>query len=396
MAFWGGEKGGGAKPPTTRMIGGLSRVLSNDEGKHLGETAWGATFLLITHTPTCTPFPPHAMSNDAWSWPDDDDVTVAVTGATGYLAAHVVRVLLEKGCKVHGTVRDMGEEGRYWPLQCLPNAPKNLRLYEAELDDEDAFFTAFLGCDAVVHLASPFFTRVADDADAEERLIKPAVEGTQNVLRACKRTGIKRVVLTSSIAAMYRQRPDASFANGVPPAITDDTWSDVDFMRETKQWYPLSKTLAEKAAMEFAEAEQLDVRVCNPSLVLGPAITPHLNESLKSVKVLVDGKRKELKNYILGVVDVRDAAEAHYLLLAREEAKGRHLCLGQFVDFLKVRDEVAEIVGFSRFTAAVTGGPKDVPSFNVSKLNKLGMKYRPLTECLEDCLQGLVNHGHLR
>ena len=321
---------------------------------------------------------------------------VAVTGATGFLASHVVANLLEKGCKVIGTVRNIKDGGRYWPLLKLKQAPDMLQLVEADLSNEEGFVKAFEGVDCVVHAASPFFTRVEDDADAEARLLTPACKGTEHVLNACKKAGVKRVVVTSSIAAMYRQRPQEGFVSGVPPSLDADTWSDVEYMRESKQWYPLSKTLAEKAAWALADSLGLDVRVCNPSLILGPTFTPHMNESLKTIRALLDGRRKEMKNYVVGLVDVRDAAEAHYLLLAKDEAKGRHLCLGQFVDFLTVREEVAKVVGYSREVAEVVGGPKQVPAFDVSQLTKLGMTYRPLRECLEDTAQGLVTMGHLR
>jgi nucleoside-diphosphate-sugar epimerase len=166
--------------------------------------------------------------------------TVCVTGAAGFVGSWIVKALLEKGYTVRGTVRD---KTRAKHLKALPFAEERLSLHEADLLQENSFDEIINGCEGVFHTASPFFFKVSNP---ETQLIKPAVEGTHNVLRAvCKSESVKRVIVTSSTAAvMVRNVPEDY-------EFTEEDWSDVELQNAMNMWYLLSKTLAEKAVWDF-------------------------------------------------------------------------------------------------------------------------------------------------
>ncbi|MGC9450901.1 MAG: SDR family oxidoreductase [Oceanipulchritudo sp.] len=232
-----------------------------------------------------------------------------VTGASGYLAGELVRQLLQAGHTVHGTVRDPGDPEKARPLKELAaNHPGNLELFPADLLEPGSFEEAMKGCEVVFHTASPFLLRFDD---ARKDLIEPAVQGTRNVLRAVNRiASVRRVVLTSSTAAIYGDNADIRKARG--PLFTEADWNATSDLGHKP--YSYSKTLAEREAWKIAgEQSRWDLVVINPSLVLGPAIRPRTTSgSFVLMKRLADGTlRAGVADYPFGVVDVREVGEAH-------------------------------------------------------------------------------------
>ncbi|KAK6937170.1 NAD-dependent epimerase/dehydratase [Dillenia turbinata] len=192
--------------------------------------------------------------------------TVCVTGASGYIASWLVKFLLLRGYTVKATVRDPNDPKKVEHLVSLDGAKERLQLVKANLLEEGAFDSIVDGCDGVFHTASPFITGAKDP---QTQLIEPAVKGTLNVLGSCaKFPSIKRVVLTSSIAAVaYTAKPLT------PDVVVDETWySDAEFCKE-------SKTLAEEAAWSFAKEKGIDLVTINPAMVIGPLLQPTLNTS---------------------------------------------------------------------------------------------------------------------
>ena len=167
---------------------------------------------------------------------------VLVTGASGYIASHCVKEMLENGYRVRGTVRSLGDKRKVAHLQAMTDGA-SLELVEADLTREEGWADAVEGCEYVLHVASPFPATVPED---ENELIGPAVEGTRRVLAAAAATGtVRRVVLTSSVAAIaFGHEDDAG------KVYTEEDWSDV----ERCDPYPKSKTLAERAAWDFVDA----------------------------------------------------------------------------------------------------------------------------------------------
>jgi len=226
---------------------------------------------------------------------------------------------------VRATVRDPKDPSKIDHLSGLPGAKERLSFYAADLMQEGSFAEALASCSAVFHTASPFF--FANVTDPDKQLLDPAVQGTENVLRSCLKTeSIKRVILTSSTAAI-------AFNGGKLPdshVYSEADWSNEEYMRTNKSWYPLSKTLAERAAWKFVEVNKPHFKlvVINPTLVIGPPLQPSLNTSSDFVVAYCNGSKKEIANSSMSFVDVRDVAIAHLLALEKEEAEGRYVCIG--------------------------------------------------------------------
>lgn len=255
---------------------------------------------------------------------------ICVTGASGFIAAHIVKQLLEKGYKVKGTVRSPADHYPY--LTSLPNAEDNLELIQADLLSEGAFDQAVSDCDYVLHTASPYVVNVKNP---QAELVEPALKGTLNVLNSCaKSSQVKRVVLTSSFAAITDEPNEQH-------VFSENDWNQKSDLKRNPYYY--SKTLAEKAAWDFIKQEQtsFDLVVINPYMVLGPSLGPGLNETNKIFKDMLSGVYPTIMSVNWGMVDVRDVAKAHILAMEKGAASGRYLVANEswkmqdVVDYLK-------------------------------------------------------------
>ncbi|HKK77450.1 MAG TPA: NAD-dependent epimerase/dehydratase family protein [Saprospiraceae bacterium] len=265
----------------------------------------------------------------------DKTKPVLVTGATGYVAGWLVKRLLEEGITVHAAVRDPHNENKTAHLNDLvEKTPGTIKYFKSDLLVEGSYAEAMHGCELVYHTASPF---TSDFEDPQKELIDPAVEGTQNVLETAKKVAsVKRVVVTSSCAAIYT---DAIEAEQAPEGkLTEEMWNtsaSLDY-----QPYSYSKVLAEKKAWEIAESQsQWDLVTINPSLVLGPPLNPQsvTSESFALLKQFGDGSLKMGAPKVgIGLVDVRDVAEAHYQAGFNPKAQGRYITSAHDTNFLEL------------------------------------------------------------
>ncbi len=248
--------------------------------------------------------------------------TIVVTGASGYLGSWIVKTALDAGGEVRGTVRDPEDNTKTAHLRNLPGADR-LTLYAADLLEPGVFDEVVDGADAVIHSASPFFTQ--NVTDGYEQLVKPAVEGTENVLSAVnKAASVCRVVLTSSVAAVVG---DAADAKRYPGRVVDETrWNDTS--STTHQPYSYSKTAAERVAWRIAENQsRWSMATINPAFIVGPSLSYRIDgTSVSMIKQLGDGSFKQgAPGLVFGFVDVRDVALAHVRAVEREEASGRFI-----------------------------------------------------------------------
>lgn len=239
---------------------------------------------------------------------------VAVTGATGFIAQHCIAELLSHGHTVQGTVRNIASATAH------NKQLTGLKLFETDLLKDPGWSTAFEGVDAVFHTASPVILTAPED-----ELIGPAVEGTRRVLKAAAEAGVKRVVLTSSTAAIVNT--DAEIYN-------EKHWSEIDKCKP----YPKSKTLAERTAWDFVaslpEHQRFELVACNPCVVFGPPLSDHVSSSLSIIQKLMERKIPALPNIGFNLVDVRDVAIAHRLALETPHAAGnRYLLSSEFYWF---------------------------------------------------------------
>ncbi|GMP87947.1 hypothetical protein CsSME_00040116 [Camellia sinensis var. sinensis] len=209
--------------------------------------------------------------------------TVCVTGGSGFIASWLVKLLLQRGYIVRASVRDPFDLKKTEHLLALDGAKERLHLFKGNLLEEGSFDSMVDGCDGVFHTASPCFVTTSNP---QVELIDPALKGTLNVLGSCaKNPSVKRVVLTSSVAAVaFNGRPQA------PEVVIDESWfSDPEFCKQNELWYVLSKTLAEDAAWKFTKEKGIDMVTINPALVIGPLLQPTLNTSAAAILILING-----------------------------------------------------------------------------------------------------------
>ncbi|GLU00110.1 hypothetical protein SLE2022_175030 [Rubroshorea leprosula] len=315
---------------------------------------------------------------------------VCVTGAGGYLASWVVKLLLSKGYKVHGTVRDP-DDIKNMHLKKLENASEGLQLFKADLLDTVSLSDAISGCAGVFHIASPVPpSLIALSLQmVQEELMQPAVTGTRNVLDACLKSKIKKIVVASSLGAV--------FLNPNWPrdrAVDEECWSDLEFCKATKNWYCMSKTLAESEAWEYARTSKLNIVTICPSIVLGPMLQPTLNtSSLSLLKFLKDGMEAADSGF-RHFVDVRDTAEAVLIIYKKAEAEGRYVCSSHGI---KTQDLVAKLKSMYPYCNYPKSFHEEVPEVKLSseKLQKLGWSYLPLEETLVDSIKNYEEIGAL-
>lgn len=234
---------------------------------------------------------------------------VFVTGASGFIAKHILRELLERGYEVRASVRS---DARKVELeQLFPEAQMEFAFLD--LNKDDGWTDAMVGCDVLIHTASPF--PLGEPKDPNE-LIRPAVDGTLRAMNAVKAAGIKRVILTSSCAAIYK---DASKPKKAPS--NEENWTSID--DPSVGAYEASKTLAEKAAWDFAsENPEIALTTINPGGVFGPSMDARYGSSLEIVEQLMTGKIPMAPPMDLMLVDVRDVAMMHVAAIDMEETKG--------------------------------------------------------------------------
>jgi nucleoside-diphosphate-sugar epimerase len=265
--------------------------------------------------------------------------TVLVTGGTGFIGAHCILQLLEAGHQVRTTVRDLKRESDILAMLKVGGIEPGSRLniFAADLERDSGWDVAATGCDYVLHVASPFPMTVPEH---EDDLIIPAREGALRVLRAARDAGVKRVVLTSSFAAIgYGLKQQ-------PPSFDETFWTDLDGPVAP---YPKSKTLAERAAWDFVAREggALELSVVNPVGVFGPVLGRDYSTSILIVQRLMDGSLPGCPQVYFGIVDVRDVTALHLQAMTHPSAKGER--------FLAVAGNCLSILDIAKLLKARMG-----------------------------------------
>ena len=237
--------------------------------------------------------------------------TVLVTGGSGYIAGFLIRQLLDAGWTVHTTVRSLSRVAELRPL--LGGTPETLRFFAADLTSDAGWDEAAAGCSHVAHVASPFPLHVPKDP---EELVGPARDGALRALRAARKAGVTRFVLTSSFAAVGYGHPANRYVAG--QVFTEADWTVLE--NPAVPPYMRSKTVAERAARDWiaAEGEGMEFVSVNPVAVLGPVTNGDLSTSIELVKQLLEGGIPALPNVGFGIVDVRDVADLHVRALGGE------------------------------------------------------------------------------
>ena len=339
------------------------------------------------------------------------DELVLVTGASGYIATHVVRLLQQQGYRVRATVRSLKNEEKVKPLRELcPDAKHPVELVEADLMNDECWVPAVKGCAYVLHMASPF---PAEKPANDDEIILPAVNGTLAVLKACDE-GVKRVVVTSSATAI------TSGSDATEKPFTEEDWTDTE---KATGAYVKSKPLAERAAWDFVKnlpaEKKFELVVVNPGLVVGPILCGSFTTSMDFPRRLLQREMPALPVLGFGAVDVRDVALAHVNAMTVPEAAGhRHILVTESMsikDIALILDEEFRPQGydvptrelpnflvkfasfFDKSLQVVTPMLGVVPRFENTRMKTvLGITPRKMKNSITDMAYSMIESGHVK
>jgi len=342
------------------------------------------------------------------------DDLVLVTGASGYVATHVIQQLQEKGYKVRGTVRSLKREDKVKPLYDLcPDASHPLELVEAELLKEEGWAAAVQGCTYVMHVASPFPNEAPSN---EDEVIKPAVDGTLSVLKACSEAGtVRRVVLTSSTVSII-----SGHSHGNDYVYTEKDWSNLKGKMST---YNKSKTLAERAAWDFMETlpedKKFELTTINPGFIMGPVLAQTFGTSMEVARSIMQKEMSMVPKLHFPIADVRDVAAAHVQAMLVPDAAGhRHITTGAsfwMKEYALIMKEEFEPMGYKIPTGEAPNFMIRVASLcdkslrsitpllgkvanvdNTRMRTVLQVEPRPIKDTIVDMCHSMIKHGMIK
>ena len=295
---------------------------------------------------------------------------VLVTGASGFIAEHCIIELLNNGYSVKGSLRSMNREQEVRDAVKTETDDAKLEFCKLDLLEDEGWEDAMWDCDYLMHVASPF---VIEDPKDENELIKPAKEGTLRALNAAKKAGIKRVVLTSSVAAV----------NSHMMSGTSDhtTWTDINSKYVTP--YQKSKTIAEKAAWDFYNNQdsdnKMELAVINPGGVMGPQLGNDLGgASTQIVSQLISGKFPMIPALSFPFIDVRDVAILHLKAMTTPDADGKRFIAAHSEPTWMY--EVAEVLSAAGYEKIKL---KKAPSFMLKLIGLFDNKTKSLVPMLD-------------
>ena len=328
-----------------------------------------------------------------------------VSGGSGYIAGFLIRHLVAEGWRVHTTIRNLAKEAEVRKLLKVDDS--RLKFFAADLMHDAGWAEAMAGCSHVAHVASPLPARAVKDPD---ELIVPAREGALRALRAAKAAGVKRFVMTSSVAAIAYGR-----GRGVHN-FTEADWTPPDYPGASP--YIRSKAIAERAARDWVAKEGAGIEFCtvNPSFVLGPVWSRDYSSSISVVKKLLDGSLRGCPDLGFGVVDVRDVAEMHVRMLTAPKMAGeRFIASGPFMKMIEIARILKAHLGedarkvptrmlpdllvrfaalFDPMVKAVVGELGSVRNMDASHARAvLGWVARPAQESIVDTARSLIELG---
>ena len=337
---------------------------------------------------------------------------VLVTGATGYIGGWVVKNLLDEGITIHAPIRNLTNTQKRVHLDKLAkDSSGEIKYFESDLMIENSYKEAMKKCELVIHIASPF---IMDSKDPQKEVIDPALKGTQNILKtANKIESVKRVVLTSSVAAIYGNGIDGQSVEG--GMFNESMWNTTS--TSTDGEYSYSKTVAEKEAWKICEEQKRwDLVVINPGFVLGPSLNP--NAMFESKKFMLQMGNGDLKSgapdVTMGMVDVRDVSKAHVIAGFSESAKGRYILSAKTHTLLETGIFIKEKFG-DKYPVPTRNAPKfliwilapflgikrnfvsknigyKIDFDNSKSIKELGINYSPVKKAVVDFFQQFVDH----
>ncbi|KAF3947299.1 hypothetical protein CMV_026547 [Castanea mollissima] len=331
--------------------------------------------------------------------------TYCVTGATGYIGSWLVKTLLDRGYKVHATVRDPAKS--LYLLSLWPSS-KRLRLFRADLQEEGSFDEAVKGCDGVFHVAASMKFSVLANEDIETyvqtNFIDPSIKGALNLLKAClKSKSVKRVVFTSSVSTITAQDSSGNWR----PVVDESCQTHVDHVWKTKAngWvYVLSKLLSEEAAFKFANENGIDLVSVITTTVGGPFLTFDVPSSIRVLLSPITGD-PELFGILsavntrmgsISLVHIEDLCSAHMFLMEHAKAEGRYICCAQNCEMSKLVELLAEEYSSSHIRSVEKEIDLVPPEISSKKLRNLGFNYKyGVEDIIHQTITSCLHYGFL-
>ena len=340
---------------------------------------------------------------------------VMVTGATGFVASWLVKKLMDNGITVHAAVRNPDDTIKLAHLKNLENSSSGkIIFFKSDLLEDGSYLKAMEGCAVVFHTASPFNFKVTDN---QRGFVDPAFKGTRNVLDSVNKTeSVKRVVLTSSCVAIIGDTIE--MAAYPKKMISEDMWNTTSTVNHNP--YNYSKTVAEKLAWEMSEKqERWKLVVINPSFVMGPTLSKTSTSGTHGmIGQMADGTMKSgAAPFEIGMVDIKDVTEAHFNAAYLEDASGRYILSNKTLSMVDVANIIRNKFG-DKWLLPKKAAPKwliwligpiidksisrKMISNNMShpwlannskSINKLGIKYTALENCIENMFQQMIDNG---
>ncbi|KAL1346073.1 putative anthocyanidin reductase isoform X1 [Arachis hypogaea] len=340
---------------------------------------------------------------------DPSSTTYCVTGATGYIGSYLVEILLQRGYKVHATLRDP-EKSLH--LMSVWGGGDRLRLFKADLNEEGSFDEALKGCDGVFHVAASMEFNVDDKQNIEsyvqENIIDPAIKGTLNLLSSCLKykNSVKRVVFTSSISTITAKDNDGKWKQTVDESCQlqpHHVWNT-----QASGWcqvYALSKLKSEEAAFKFAKENEIDLVSVITTTVAGPFFTANVPSSLKVLLSPITGEPQFYKilNAVnsrmgsIGLVHIEDICNAHIFLMENEKAQGRYICSSLSCPLSKLANLLHQHYSHPNIKRVAENNYDKVPcEISSNKLNDLGFSYKHgLEDIINQTIMCCLDYGYL-
>jgi dihydroflavonol-4-reductase len=305
---------------------------------------------------------------------------VLLTGISGFVGQHCAVELLKNGYSVRGSVRNLSKEQEVRKgIAKEIDAKNNLEFCELDLLSDKGWDKAVEDCEYVLHVASPFI--IAEPKD-ENEMIKPAVEGTLRALKSAKKSGVKKVILTSSTVAMAGDKKKNH--------LTQNSWTNPKTDRISV--YMKSKTLAERAAWDFynnqVSGDKMELTVVNPGPIYGPTLTGNLSgASMSAIKDMITGKMPMVPNSHYAMSDVRDIAKIHVRSIENEESNGKR--------FIVTSEKMHSFIGIASILKGngfEKASPKKAPSFMVKFMSLFNREMKGMLPFVDTEVSADISH----
>lgn len=321
--------------------------------------------------------------------------TICIAGASGLVGANLTKAALERGHRVHGTLRDSTDSEKTKHLYALAGASERLTLFSAEMSQPGSFGEALSGADAVfiACLIPTYFgstgkaAREMDDEQGEREIVMPTVDGCLNILRSAHKAGIRDAIICSSTSSTNPKSP-VSRKNEV------DHWSDKAYQYEQKKYTSAAKTVMEPAAMEFARQHDIRLSIFLPTLMLGPAVLPeHANSGFQGMlqKMIKGGaaRHDKVPNDSSSMIHVQDLAALFFAALEDPTASGRYFGVYDSWHFEDIYAELEKLIPEAEMPEPLTEERLPPTGFDFTRRDSLGVALKDVPTILRETVESL-------